>query len=91
MVGKSTTSEILKIASLPETIRSDARIKPYMTRERLLKVARRKSVDVQEKVYANLRQKLEKSENTSINQLQNLKEPRKSGIALLMRRSVKFK
>ena len=37
-----------------------------MTRERLLKVARRKSVDVQEKVYANLRQKLEKSENTSI-------------------------
>ena len=37
-----------------------------MTRERLLKVARRKGVDVQEKVYANLRQKLEKSENTSI-------------------------
>ena len=62
-----------------------------MTRERLLKVARRKGVDVQEKVYANLRQKLEKSENTSINQLQNLKEPRKSGIALLMRRSVKLK
>lgn len=44
MIGKkkSTISEILKIASLPEEIRNDARTKPLMTRERLLKVARRR-------------------------------------------------
>ena len=59
---KSTTSEILKIASLPEEIRNDARTKPYMTRERLLKVARRKDADTQRKVYSKLRNMLE---NTS--------------------------
>ena len=56
---KSTTSEILKIASLPEEIRNDARTKPYMTRERLLKVARRKDADTQRKVYSKLRNMLE--------------------------------
>lgn len=56
---KSTTSEILKIASLPEEIRNDARAKPYMTRDRLLKVARRKDADAQRKVYSKLRNMLE--------------------------------
>ena len=61
IIGKkeSTTSEILKIASLPEDIRNDARTKPYMTRERLLKVARRKDADAQRKVYSKLRNMLE--------------------------------
>ncbi|MBB5142297.1 ParB/RepB/Spo0J family partition protein [Desulfovibrio intestinalis] len=60
---KSTTSEILKIASLPEKIRNDARTKPYMTRERLLKVARRKDADIQKKTYNKLCHMLEKPEN----------------------------
>ena len=67
---KSTTSEILKLASLPEEIRNDARTKPYMTRERLLKVARRKDADVQKKTYDKLCHMLEKPENT----------PRKSSV-----------
>ena len=61
---KSTTSEILKIASLPEEIRNDARTNPLMTRERLLKVARRKDADVQKKMYDKLCHMLEKPENT---------------------------
>ena len=61
---KSTTSEILKIASLPEEIRNDARTKPYMTRERLLKVARRKGADIQQKVYDKLCGMLEKQSET---------------------------
>ena len=61
---KSTTSEILKIASLPEEIRNDARTKPQMTRERLLKVARRRDADVQKKMYNKLCHMLEKPENT---------------------------
>lgn len=66
MIGKkkSTTSEILKIASLPEEIRNDARTKPLMTRERLLKVARRRDADVQKKMYDKLCHMLEKPENT---------------------------
>ena len=66
MIGKkkSTTSEILKVASLPEEIRNDARTKPLMTRERLLKVARRKDADVQKKMYDKLCHMLEKPENT---------------------------
>ena len=56
---KSTTSEILRIASLPEDIRNDARTKPQMTRERLLKVARRKDAEVQRKVYGKLCNMLE--------------------------------
>lgn len=66
MIGKkkSTISEILKIASLPEEIRNDARTKPLMTRERLLKVARRKDADVQKKMYDKLCHMLEKPENT---------------------------
>lgn len=67
---KSTTSEILKLASLPEEIRNDARTKPYMTRERLLKVARRKDANVQKKTYDKLCHMLEKPENT----------PRKSSV-----------
>ena len=67
---KSTTSEILKIASLPEAIRDDARTKPYVTRECLLKVARRKDADVQKKTYDKLCHMLEKPEN----------RPRKSSI-----------
>ena len=61
MIGKkkSTISEILKIASLPEEIRNDARTKPLMTRERLLKVARRKDADAQRKVYSKLCNMLE--------------------------------
>ena len=72
MIGKkkSTISEILKIASLPEEIRNDARTKPLMTRERLLKVARRKDADAQRKVYSKLCHMLEKPEN----------RPRKSSI-----------
>jgi len=62
---KSTTSEILKIASLPEGIRNDARTKPYMTRERLLKVARRKDAEGQRKVYGNLCLTLEKQAKDS--------------------------
>ena len=66
IIGKkeSTTSEILKIASLPEDIRNDARTKPLMTRERLLKIARRRDVDVQKKMYDKLCHMLEKPENT---------------------------
>jgi ParB family chromosome partitioning protein len=60
---KSTTSEILKIASLPEAIRDDARTKPYVTRECLLKVARRKDADVQKKTYDKLCHMLEKPGN----------------------------
>lgn len=62
MIGKkkSTTSEILKLASLPEDIRNDARTKPYMTRERLLKVARRKDPEVQRKAYGKLCATIEK-------------------------------
>ena len=57
-------SSDLKIASLPEEIRNDARTKPLMTRERLLKVARRKDADVQKKMYDKLCHMLEKPENT---------------------------
>ena len=66
MIGKkkSTTSEILKIASLPVEIRNDARAKPHMTRERLLKVARRRDADGQKKMYDKLCHMLEKPENT---------------------------
>lgn len=61
---KSTTSEILKIASLPAEIRNDARTNPLMTRERLLKIARRRDADVQKKMYDKLCHMLEKPENT---------------------------
>lgn len=61
---KSTTSEILKIASLPEAIRDDARTKPYVTRECLLKVARRKDANIQKKTYDKLCHMLEKPKNT---------------------------
>ena len=57
---KSTTSEILMIAKLPQEILDDARRKPEMTRERLLKIARRKDVAVQQKMYSKLLNHLEK-------------------------------
>lgn len=62
---KSTTSEILRIASLPEDIRNDARTKLHMPRERLLKVARRKDAEAQRKVYGNLCATIEKQAKVS--------------------------
>ena len=81
MIGKkkSTTSEILKIASLPEEIRNDARTKPLMTRERLLKIARRRDVDVQKKMYNKLCHMLEKQENTPRKSSEKSHENKKAG------------
>ena len=81
MIGKkkSTTSEILKIASLPEEIRNDARTKPLMTRERLLKVARRRDADVQKKMYDKLCHILEKPENTPRKSSEKSHENKKAG------------
>lgn len=81
MIGKkkSTTSEILKIASLPEEIRNDARTKPQMTRERLLKVARRRDADVQKKMYNKLCHMLEKPENTPRKSSEKPHENKKAG------------
>lgn len=62
---KSTTSEILKIAKLPEEIREDARMKPEMTRERLLKIARQKDAVVQQEMYNKLRNRLERAPKTA--------------------------
>lgn len=58
---KSTVSEILKVASLPGAIRDDARTKPYMTRERLLKVARKKNEEEKRKTYERIRFSLEET------------------------------
>ena len=81
MIGKkkSTTSEILKIASLPEEIRNDARTKPLMTRERLLQVARRRDADVQKKMYDKLCHILEKPENTPRKSSEKSHENKKAG------------
>ena len=81
IIGKkeSTTSEILKIASLPEDIRNDARTKPLMTRERLLKVARRRDADVQKKMYNKLCHMLEKPENTPRKSSEKSHENKKAG------------
>ena len=81
MIGKkkSTTSEILKIASLPEEIRNDARTKPLMTRERLLQVARRRDADVQKKMYNKLCHMLEKQENTPRKSSEKSHENKKAG------------
>ena len=76
---KSTTSEILKIASLPEEIRNDARTKPLMTRERLLQVARRRDADVQKKMYDKLCHILEKPENTPRKSSEKSHENKKAG------------
>lgn len=62
---KSTTSEILKIAKLPEEIREDARMKPEMTRELLLKIARQKNAEVQQEMYNKLRKRLEEAPKTA--------------------------
>ena len=81
MIGKkkSTTSEILKIASLPEEIRNDARTKPLMTRERLLQVARRRDADVQKKMYVKLCHMLEKPKNTPRKSSEKPHENKKAG------------
>ena len=62
---KSTTSEILKIAKLPVEIRDDARMKPEMTRELLLKIARQKNAEVQQEMYNKLRKRLEEAPKTA--------------------------
>jgi len=59
---KSTISEILKVAALPENIRNDARTKPYMTRELLLKIARKKDEPVQQELYNKLRDRFDKKQ-----------------------------
>ena len=57
--AKSTTSEILSLAKLTEKIRKDARNRPEMTRERLLKIAKKDDVTVQQEMYDKLCKKLE--------------------------------
>ena len=58
--AKSTTSEILSLAKLTEKIRKDARKRPEMTRERLLKIAKEEDATVQQEMYDKLCNKLEK-------------------------------
>ena len=53
------------IAKLPDEIREDARMKPEMTRERLLKIARQKDAVVQQEMYNKLRNRLEKAPETA--------------------------
>ena len=77
---KSTVSEILKIASLPESIRNDARAKPHMTRERLLKVARRKDDAEKGKTYEKLCASLEK-QATPLQTRKSESKPQKKGRA----------
>lgn len=62
---KSTISEILKVAALPENIRDDARTKPYMTREILLKIARKKDESAQQALYNRLRGRFDKKQATA--------------------------
>ena len=57
--AKSTTSEILSLVNLTEEIRQDARNRPEMTRERLLKIAKKDDVTVQQEMYDKLCKKLE--------------------------------
>ncbi len=76
---KSTVSEILKVASLPEAIRDDARTKNYMTRERLLKVARRKEEAEKSKAYEKLCVSLEKQASVPRKQKSETDPQRRSG------------
>ena len=57
--AKSTTSEILSLVNLTEEIRQDARNRPEMTRERLLKIAKKDDANVQQEMYDKLCKKLE--------------------------------
>jgi len=62
-----------------------------MTRERLLKVARRKGADVQQKVYDKLCGMLKKQSETPRNSSETPQRDKKTRIAMLLRRSVKLK
>ena len=57
--AKSTTSEILSLVNLTEKIREDARNRPEMTRERLLKIAKKDDANVQQEMYDKLCKTLE--------------------------------
>ena len=63
--AKSTTSEILSLVNLTEEIRQDARNRPEMTRERLLKIAKEGDAAVQQEMYNKLRNRLEKAPETA--------------------------
>ena len=63
--AKSTTSEILSLVDLTEKIRKDARKRPEMTRERLLKIAKEEDATVQQEMYDKLCNKLEKHTKTA--------------------------
>ena len=77
---KSTVIEIMGVASLQTEIRDDARAKSYMTRERLLKVARRKDAVEKSKVYKKLCNTLEKQSQTPTSQKSQAKNNDMSGI-----------
>jgi len=63
--AKSTTSEILSLVNLTEEIRQDARNRPEMTRERLLKIAKEGDAAVQQEMYDKLCKKLEMHTKTA--------------------------
>ena len=63
--AKSTTSEILSLVNLTEEIREDARNRPEMTRERLLKIAKKDDANVQQEMYDKLCKKLETHTKTA--------------------------
>ena len=63
--AKSTTSEILSLVNLTEEIRQDARNRPEMTRERLLKIAKKDDANVQQEMYDKLCKKLETHTKTA--------------------------
>ena len=63
--AKSTTSEILSLVNLNEKIREDARNRPEMTRERLLKIAKKDDANVQQEMYDKLCKKLETHTKTA--------------------------
>lgn len=63
--AKSTTSEILSLVNLNEKIREDARNRPEMTRERLLKIAKKDDANVQQEIYDKLCKKLETHTKTA--------------------------
>jgi len=63
--AKSTTSEILSLVNLTEKIREDARNRPEMTRERLLKIAKKPDATVQQEMYDKLCNKLETHTKTA--------------------------
>jgi hypothetical protein len=71
--SKSTVSEILKINKLPQDILDDARNKPEMTRERLLKIARNDKDEImQKRMYADLCNELNSDKICEDNACKNL-------------------